>query len=94
MAAHDRAAIFFGAQAFLVGFRGPLLHDWGQLDPLDRADLGKMRAADHKATHLGTFRARFSLLRHHDIVAYSGAVGRPSGSAPSIERTNGPRTLA
>jgi hypothetical protein len=49
------------------------------MNPFDRADLGKTRAADHEATHLGTLRSRVFLLRQGNIVAYSGAVGRPCG---------------
>jgi hypothetical protein len=62
---------------FPASFRSPLFHDLGQLNSLDRADLGKTRATDHEAPHLGTLRGRFSLLRHSEIVAHSGAVGRP-----------------
>ena len=29
IAADDRAAIFFGRQAFPTGFRGSFFHDWG-----------------------------------------------------------------
>src|SRR5664279_1923822 len=38
IAAHNRATIFFGRQAFTASFRGPLFHDLGQLNSLDRAD--------------------------------------------------------
>src|SRR5260370_22280439 len=70
IAALDRASIFLGRQAFLASFRGPLFHDLCQLYPLDSVDLGETRSANHKATHLGTLRGRFSLLCHCYIVAY------------------------
>ena len=87
IAAHDRAAIFLGRQAFPASFRGPLFHGLGQMNPLDRANLGKMRAADHEATHLGTLCGHFFLLRHGNIVAYSDAVGRPCGIGVCDRRT-------
>ena len=79
IAAHDRAAIFLGRQAFPVSFRGPLFHGLGQTNPLDRADLGKTRATDHETTRLGALRGRFFLLRHINTIAYFGALGRLSG---------------
>jgi hypothetical protein len=67
--AHDGATIFLGRKAFPAGFRGPLFHSRGQTNPLDRADLGKTRAADDEATNLGILRNRPFLLRHGNIVA-------------------------
>ena len=77
IAAHDRAAIFLSRQAFPASFGRPLFHDLGQLYPLDRADLGKTRATDHKAARLTRLCNCFALLRHEGIIAYSYGVGRP-----------------
>src|ERR1700680_2963717 len=56
IAAHDGAAILLGREALPAGFRGPLFHSRGQVDPLDRADLAKTSAADDETTYLGILR--------------------------------------
>ena len=76
MAAYDRAAIFFRRQALPASIPGAFFHDRGQMDALDRADLGETGAAHHEPGRFGTFCNGLFLLRHGDTVACSGTVGR------------------